>query len=228
MTELKLSIGEPFTSPAWGSNFVVFTGEDIIREEFSKEYMRRACKYARHYGVYLVPERFLLMDYCCLCLISPEGRVLGAQQALYPSTQVAHSKCGVDLEIMHTEFGGITLCVDVDIYHPEIGRIAEGMGAQYIICAQYVAPHDYGSSSVFTGVWNASQSCGLYVIGVCNQFNCVCAPLAITKYGDGFLATPSMRMPMTATLHAHALLQAQQPIRLSRTFYALHRKELLR
>lgn len=228
MTELNLSIGEPFTSPAWGSNFVVFAGGETIPEDDSKDYMRRVCKYAKHYGVYLVPERFLLMGYRCLCLISPDGRVLGAQKALYINTNNRIGKRSSTLEVLATEFGGVLLCVDVDIYHPEVARIAEGMGAQYLICSQDIADREYSSSMVLTGPWNAAQACNLYVIDACNQFNCVCAPLPLTKHEDGFVTAPSLKTPMTAHLNAEDLRRLRLPYRLSRKFYAIHRSDLLR
>lgn len=228
MTELHLSIGEPFTSPAWGSNFVLFSGEDAIGEDSAKEYLRKACKYAKTYGVYLVPQRFILMEYQCMCLISPEGKVLGAQKALHVNPLSRVGKRSSSIEVLRSEFGGIFLCVDVDIYHPEVARIAAGMGAQIIVCSQRLAGGDYNSSMVFTGVWNAAQSGIAYVVAACNEFNCVCAPLKLTRHGDGFLCAPSRKLPLTAKLQTDALSKCKQPFRLSRKFYAVHRGDLIR
>ena len=130
MTELHLSIGEPFTSPAWGANFVLFAGGDPILEDTSKDYLRRVCKYARTHGVYLVPERFMLLGYQCLCLVYPQGKGLGAQKGLHRGALDRVGKRAGSMDILRTEFGGIFLCVDVDIYHPEVARIAGGIGAQ--------------------------------------------------------------------------------------------------
>ena len=57
MKELFLSVGEPFTSPVWGANFVVFASEGglPVPEDKTKEYMRRCCKYAALHKVWLVP-----------------------------------------------------------------------------------------------------------------------------------------------------------------------------
>lgn len=228
MTELQLSIGEPFTSPAWGSNFVLFSGEDTIGEDESKDYLRKACKYARTYGVHLVPQRFMLMEYQCMCLISPEGKVLGAQKGLHVNSLSRVGKRSGSIEVLRTEFGGIFLCVDVDVYHPEVARIAAGMGAQIIVCSQKLARGDYNSSMVFTGAWNAAQSGVVYVIDACNEFNCVCAPLELTKHGDGFVCAPSLKLPLTAKLSADSLHKCKQPFRLSRKFYAIHRSDLIR
>lgn len=228
MTSLHLSIGEPFTSPAWGSNFVVFSGAGLVPEQDSKDYIRKACKYARAFGVYTVPESFMVMGHRCLCLISPEGRVLGAQQGIHINTATRSSKHSAGLEVFSTEFGGILLCVDVDIYHPEIARIASTMGAQYMICAQEIAEADYNSSMVFTGAWNAAQTADVFVIDVCNHFHCVCAPLALTRHGDGFIVSPNLRLPATACLQADDLRLCPPRPRLNRRFFAVHRRELLR
>ncbi len=230
MTELALSCAEPFSSPAWGSNLAVFTSESgaAIPETLVKAYLNRACKYAKHYGVYLVPERFVLFDYQCMALISPQGVVLGAQRGTYLNPANNTLKRGTGIEVFRTEFGSVFLCVDVDIYHPEVCRYAVGMGAQVIIGSQYITHAEYGSHLVVTGSWNAAQLNHVYTISVSGQFNCVCAPMPISTHGDGFIVPPSLRLPMTSRLHVDKLLSVKPTQPLSRKFYALHRAELLR
>lgn len=230
MKELSLSVGEPFTSPAWGGNFVVFATESgaPVPEPQTKEYMRRCCKYARHYEAWLVPERFILMGYQCMCLISPEGKVIGAQKGLYGGpTFKAKGKKSTALEVFPTEFGSIALCVDVDIFRPEVARIAGAMGAQFIICSQTVKRADYGSHVILTGVWNAAQLAGVYVISVSNQFNCVCAPIDISPLEDGFVTPPNLKMPLTQILRAERLESSERLKPLNRKLYALHRSDLI-
>jgi hypothetical protein len=229
MTPLHLSVGEPFTSPAWGSNFVVFSSlnGDLIPEDSVKEYLAKSCRYAKHYKVYLVPERFHLMDYHSMCLISPEGKVVGAQKALYLNLAWRQGKRSTQLDILQTEFGAMSLCVDVDIYHPEIPRLVQSMGGQYIVSSQFIQMGDYNTGMVTTGVWSAAQSCALYVIGASNQFNCVCAPRRMTENDDGFLVTPRQKTPLTAKLQAEELARLPQRELLSRKFYSVHRNDLL-
>ena len=230
MQELSLSVGEPFTSPAWGSNFVVFAGEtgNPVPEPQTKEYIRRCCKYARHYNVWLVPERFILMGYQCMGIIDPGGKVLGAQKAIYNSPVFkATEKKSSELEIFSTGFGNIFLCVDVDIYRPEIPRIVSNMGAQIIICSQSLGRGDYSSHMVLTGAWNAAQLAGTYVIAVTNQFNCVCVPVDFTPLRDGFINPPNLKMPMTARIMADKLDNLRMPKPLNRKFYDTHRGELI-
>lgn len=229
MKELSLSVVEPFSSPAWGSNFIVFSGGGaIIPEDDAKAYLSKVCKYAKHFGVYLVPERFMLMGYQCMCLISPDGKVLGAQKALYLNLASRMGKRSSRLEVQNTEFGGIFLCLDVDIYHPEVCRIAAGMGAQIIICSQRIVSRAYGSHMVIAGVWNAAQLNHCYAVSVSNQFHCVCAPRALSNHGDGFIAPPNLKLPMTAKLDCARLSKIKARPTLNRKFYAIHREELLR
>ncbi len=230
MTTLSLSVGEPFTSPAWGGNFVMFATETglPIEEAQSKEYLRRCCKYARHYEVWLVPERFVLMGYQCMCLINPAGKVVGAQKALHNGPgHKASGKRSTGVEVFATEFGGIFLCVDVDIYRPEVTRIVGAMGAQIVLCSQFIRRGDYAGSMVLTGAWNAAQLCGVYVVAVTNQFNCVCVPVALSPLGDGFLKPAGLRLPMTQQLKTEKLAELLRPKPLNRKLYALHRQELI-
>jgi enoyl-CoA hydratase/carnithine racemase len=206
----------------------MFAGGGMIPEDGAKEYLRRACKYARTHETYLIPERFLLMEYQCMCLISPAGKVLGAQKALYLNTATRVGKHSAGIEIVRTEFGGVFLCVDVDIYRPEVARIAASMGAQFIFCSQSIDPKDYNSSMVLTGAWNAAQLTGVYVAVVSGEFSCVASPLSLSKHEDGFTAPPTIRLPVTAKLDAERLRTVKLPHRLSRRFYSLHRSDLLR
>jgi hypothetical protein len=206
----------------------MFSGGEVIPEDASKDYLRHACKYARTHETYLVPERFRLMEYECMCLISPAGKVLGAQKALFLAPTNRTGKRSGNIDVLRTEFGGVFLSVDVDIYHPEVPRVAASMGAQFILCSQTIDPKDYNSSMVLTGAWNAAQLTGVYVAATSNEFSCVAAPVSLTKHEDGFAAPPTIRLPVTAKLSTDRLRGVSLPRRLSRKFYAMHRAELLR
>jgi len=228
--ELALCFSEPFSSPAWGSNFVVFTSETgmTMPEDMSKSYLSRSVKYAKHHGVYLVPERFMLSNYHCMCIISPDGEILGAGKAVYLNPENRTGKQSARIEVFNTGFGGIFLCVDVDVYHPEVCRIASEMGARIIVCSQHLSKAEYGSHLVVSGCWSAAQLNGVYVIAASGQFHCVCAPVTISARGDGFIVPPSLRLPLTARIHAAKLSHVPKRPRLGRKFYVIHREELLR
>lgn len=231
MEQLSLSVGEPFLSPAFNSNFAVFSNDrgGMIAQEDTEEYLRKVCRYAKHYGVWLVPERFVLMGYQCLCLISPKGEVVGAQKAVFLNTALKQTlKRSTALQVWDTEFGGIFLCVDVDIYHPEVARIAYNMGARIIVGVQQIGQGDYAGNMVVSGGWSAAQTNGVYVIGVSNQFNCVSAPIPLTPHRDGFLVPPSLKLPLTAKLDVRRLESVQPRSPLSRKLLSVHREDLIK
>lgn len=230
MKELALSIGEPFSSPGWGSNFVVFSNENsvVVPEEGAQDYIQKCCRYAKHYRVYLVPERFMLMGYQCMCLVAPDGRVIGAQKATHFNTanRIGAKKSSV-IEVFDTEYGGVSLCVDVDIYRPEFARIAASMGVNIIICIQQIEQKNYASNMVISGAWSAAQTNQIFVVSVCNQFNCVCAPIALTQHADGFLSPPNLKLPLLAKMHVEKLAACKRNAPLPRKLYAVHRDELI-
>jgi len=229
MTEMVICAIEPFTSPVWGANCALFVADNgaAVPEDGSKDYISRCCRYAKHHGVYLIPERFVLMGYQCMCIISPDGAVLGAQKNIFRNTDLPGSKRSNTIEVVGTEFGGVYLCVDVDIFRPETVRIAVSMGAQFVICSMQISMADYNSGMVVAGPWNAAQSNHVYTVSVGNAFRCICAPRALTKNNDGFLLTPSLKLPMTANLASAYLMGMPQRFCLSRRLYAVHRGELV-
>jgi len=232
MNELQLSIAEPFTSPAWGSKLALFSSRtaEPIPEEQTQEYLLRCYKYAKHHSVWLVPERFVFAGEQCMCLITPAGKVRGAQKAIYdsPSFKSSTAERNTALEIITTEYGGIFLCVDADVYHPEVACIACSMGAQIVICSQNISRDDYSSHMVLNGSWNIAQLTGAYVIAASNQFNCVSVPVEATPARDGFLNPPSLKTPMSQRIHVGTMDRLRRPKPLNRRFYAVHREELTR
>jgi hypothetical protein len=81
---------------------------------------------------------------------------------------------------------------------------------------------------VTSGVWSAAQSCSMFVVGVSNEFNCICAPRRLTQNDDGFIMTPRLKMPMTAQLESQHLNRLPQREFLPRKFYTIHREDLVR
>jgi hypothetical protein len=167
------------------------------------------------------------MGYHSMALISPEGKVLGAQKALHHNLAWRQGRRSSKIELLHTEFGSVFLSVDVDIYHPEVPRLVSAMGGHYIISSQYIQMGDYNTGMVVSGVWSAAQGSPLYVIGASNQFNCVCAPRPMTDNDDGFVVTPRQKTPLTAKLQAEKLTRCPRRDLLSRRFYGVHREDLL-
>lgn len=225
---LIVGLGEPFSSPTWGSNVVVFSSADgqPIGEAGVQDYLRRVSAYARNNQVYLVPERFILTGHHCMCLIGPDGRVLQAQKALHLAPEHRHLERGKTIDLVQTEFGTIFLCVDVDIFYPEVVRIAANRGADYIITSGYLPEDVYTNHKIVAGPWNASQSNHVFVIAATNKYHCVTAPRIIKQYKQGFVVPPSLSMPMSAATKASVL--EQLPVRplLDSRVYLNHKEQL--
>lgn len=228
MAMMKLSIGRPFYSPAWGSNTVMFSSESglPVSEEQVKDYLVKCCKYALRHNVYLVPEKFVTLGIQCMCLISPKGKVIGAQQQIFSNPE-ENVKTNNAIDLITTEFGDIFLAVDNDIYHPEIGKILFNMGASYIFSLQRLDNDDVVDQKMVAGPWNQAQSNNLYVVAGSNNANCICAPKKLTRHGDGFLLKPTDSMTSTINIVTERLESLPLKPLLSRRFYLMHRKDLM-
>ncbi|WRS28336.1 hypothetical protein U6B65_04170 [Oscillospiraceae bacterium MB08-C2-2] len=230
MEMLKLSVGEPFSSPAFNSNFVVFSDLSCpyIPEEQTRKYLAACCRYARQYHIHLVPHRFVLQNFLCMCLISPDGRVLGAQRACYVNLlDDTDFERGTDISSLDTVFGPLFLCVDVDIYHPLVCEAASRLGAKIIISSQFIRLQQYGSHMVINGAWNVAQTNHVFVVSVTNHASAVCIPAAISQEKDGFFVPPSGKFPFTAALDISQLNTVRSKPFLGNTLLHVHMEQLL-
>lgn len=116
-------------------------------------------------------SRFVVNNILYLCLFSPKGEVLGIQGATHRNLYNQAELSQYDkIEPIQTPIGNIFLCVDVDIYHPQVLRIARMKGAQIVIASQFIDSYQLSRHMLTTGIWNAAQSNGVYVVGCCNCF----------------------------------------------------------
>lgn len=113
------------------SDLVVFSDvKSYIPEWDTPDYLNACRKYAMKNNVYLVPSRFVVNNILYLCLFSPKGEVLGIQGATHRNLYNQAELSQYDkIEPIQTPIGNIFLCVDVDIYHPQVLRIARMKGA---------------------------------------------------------------------------------------------------
>lgn len=228
MGSFNLCISEPYKSPAWGSNFVVFQGSSglAIEESQGREYMKKAIAYAKNFRVYLVPERMLIQNYNTMCLIDPQGDVVVAQQAIFLDKTKPILSQGDFLNVWQTPYGRVSLCPSVDIYHPEVPHLAYKKGAEVLVSMQHYTPEEYSVGRLLTGSWNASQSNPLMVVEVSNMGHCVCLPRELTKNKDGFAVSPSARLPLNKK-YTFEQLETLPPRKMAnRRIFMRHRAEL--
>lgn len=204
-------ITPPFGKPKQLSELVIFSDvKSYIPEWDTRDYLNACRKYAAENHVYLVPSRFVVDNVLYLCLFSPQGEILGIQGAthrnLYNQAQFSQYD---KIETIQTPIGNIFLCVDVDIYHPQVVRVARMKGAQLIIASQFIDSYQLSRHMLTTGIWNAAQSNGVYVVGCCNCFSAVAAPCSLTEDESGYLVSPTSSHSLFAKLYLDKLARTE-------------------
>ena len=165
MELFPIEIRPPFQPPSEDAKLVLladggihFDGADLRR------HLSRCVRYAREHRVHLVSGLFVHEGNLCLCLLGPDGQALCRQPALHLSLPLRGAlRPGERAEVVHTELGNLFLCVDADIYHPQVLRTAALKGADAVLSVQCLDPAEETPERVLCTVWNAAQSNNVYV-----------------------------------------------------------------
>lgn len=196
MNDAVISIVSGLSPPPVTSQLVVCcTSKAFIPQHLAARMLSKAACYARLYGVYFVPQQFVCGNYLCLCLIAPDGSLVGAQRAItlnlnHRGTFLRHNR----LDLCDTPLGKIALLVDVDINMPEVTRACALAGAQLIVSNQYIHPADFFEDRLLYGAVNAAVSNGIPVAAVAGR-----AGLIVSHTGCR-LTDISEIFPLTATV----------------------------
>ncbi len=161
------------------------------QKPFEDEDILPACSTAAKVNsTYLVTAPYSLGGNLCLSLFSPGGLLLGTQKAIHLNTRLTGFVQSTELALINTELGKIMLCVDVDIYHPEVQRAAKAMGGNLVISSQYFYEGDYRQEQILFGAWSEAQANHLCVINANNYTASVIVPShTVEEKGfTGFLA----------------------------------------
>ncbi len=196
MNKLTVCITEPLTVPLPGAQLVVFSDlGNYLSTPDLKKMLGAAVRYAKKHQIYLVPGRFVVQEKLCLCLIGPDGQVLGGQSAVHLNLnyrgQFTRSE---ELSLIETPFGKIALMVDVDINYPQMVCRAAELGAGLIISSQYIQLYDFHNGRVDQAAVNAAQSGGVHVVAVTNAGSAVVGPMG------NYLAAFAEALPISAAL----------------------------
>ncbi|MBR5485385.1 MAG: hypothetical protein IKV41_02620 [Oscillospiraceae bacterium] len=193
MSKTVVNITAPFQKPREISQLVIFNdNEPFISADMAGKYLNICRRYALHYGVYLVPSRIVVDNNLHLCLFDPKGNIVGIQSACRINLSFREKfERGTDINIIETPMGKVFLCVDVDIYDPAIIRRAVMMGAQIIISSQYIDSYQFHKGMIDSGIWNAAQTNKVLIIGCCNHFKAIAAPMDLTQDGSGYILHPT-------------------------------------
>ncbi|MEG1972330.1 MAG: hypothetical protein RR315_04150, partial [Oscillospiraceae bacterium] len=150
----------PLSPPAPNSKLVVFVNNrNYVPAYDSEKMLSSAAKYAREYNVWLVPERFLVSDYICLCLIAPDGTPHGLSRACHLNLNYRGSfNRDSSVEPIETPFGKVALLTDVDINMPHVCRGYALKGAELFIASFYMAPYDFSAKRAELCAKNVAES----------------------------------------------------------------------
>lgn len=146
------------------------------------------CEFANKHEIFIVPGLYIEDNYLCLCLIGHRGEIIGMQKACHINKEnFPELKRDSNINIIETPFARIFLCVDVDIYKPEVIRAAVFSGAEIIVSVQYIQRDRYNESMVLAGAWqNAQQNC-VYIINAHNFGGDIIGPCETSEDLSGFI-----------------------------------------
>lgn len=166
MQQLTIAIVPTLAAPPEGAQLVIFCDpRGYVAEIDSSMMLAAAARYAIRHKVYLVPERFIAANYLCLCLLSPQGVVIGAQRAVHLNLSLREHNYYRDDAIrpFDTPLGRVALLVDVDVNMPQVARAAVEAGATLLLSSQFIQLYDLYEDRVRYGAINAAVSNGVNV-----------------------------------------------------------------
>lgn len=195
MQDMILSVAEAFEEPSSQSNFVVFkNSQPAIPIVQGGRYFKKCKQYAREHSTYVVTGLMNIADFLCLCMFDPNGKVVGAQRALFftRENRDLFKKTG-SVALFDTPYGKVFLCVDADIYNPEVQRSARLGGCEILVSSQWFTAGEYSEQLLYTGGWGAAQTNNFMVIAANNHTAAVCAPFLTTTDNTGYLVKPTVK-----------------------------------
>lgn len=189
MQDFTVAILKDNTKTSANGQLVVITGAD--KENINSregDFLEKWCGFARTHEMFVVPGLYIEDNYLCLCLIDDRGKIIGVQKACHFNKESFPGlKRDSNLNIIDTTLARVFLCVDVDIYKPELVRAAVFSGAEIIISVQYIQKYRYNESMVLAGAWqNAQQNC-VYIINAHNFGGNIIGPCETSKDLSGFI-----------------------------------------
>lgn len=202
--------------PAKDTVMVLFA-DDTLRgtKSDSHKHLQQCTAYAKQYKVYLVTGLFVHDENLCLCLIGPSGELLCRQGASQLSERLsAKLRPSLTQYVTQTPLGAIALCVDADIYFPQVLRTVARKGADIVISIQQVQEDIDPSVRLKATVWNAAQTNNLYVVNLSANGCVVACPAAVTRNRDGYLVRRTSIVPIRFGLSLQKLaeVRARVPI----------------
>jgi predicted amidohydrolase len=191
----------------------VFNEGDIstITGREPEKFICDAKEYAADNNIFLVPGLYIKDGFLCSCLIDNTGSIIGEQKGTHLNIDwFSDLKRATEINIIETPFGLIFLCVDVDIYKPEVIRIAALSGAEIIICSQFINSKDYSEEMILAGPWQEAQQNCLYILDSTNHGGNIIGPCNVTNDLTGYLARGGFKDNIYSTLDSEKRIAAYE------------------
>ncbi|CAA7602663.1 Carbon-nitrogen hydrolase [Acididesulfobacillus acetoxydans] len=216
-----------------GIQLAVFWADDlaVIRGRNYEMFISEAAEFAIRNNVFLVPGLYIKEEHLCLCVMDNKGNLIGEQKATHlNSAWFGDLQRSSEIRLIDTPFAKLFLCVDIDIYKPEVLRIAALLGAEIVVSSQYIAEEDFNEAMILAGAWQQAQQNCLYVIHSTNITGNIIGPCAAVQDLSGFITRTETRTPLYAELSAKNRQQAYTAFPvfkgLNLQLYQNHLKEL--
>ena len=221
---VKVAVTSVLAAPPKGTDLVIFADpRSYVAELDSHQMLAAAARYAVRHKVYLVPERFIAAGSLCLCMLAPDGSVLGVQRACHLNVSMRQLNLTRADEItpFDTPLGRIALLVDVDINMPQASRAAALGGAELIISSQYMPLYDFFDDRINYGPVNAARSNGVAVISAIDM-----GGVAVNAHGD-IIANYSENLPILSVVAPHPSIIDLDSLRTAAGLLKLHSELIL-
>lgn len=220
MQQLSIAIVPTLAAPPKGAQLVIFADpRNYVAEIDSAIMLAAAARYAIKHKVYLVPERFVAANHLCICMLAPDGSVMGLGQAahLNVSMRQHNFQRGDAVSVFDTPFGKTALLADVDINMPQVCRAAVLQGAQLLISSQYMPLYDFFEDRVKYGAVNAARSNGVQVI------TAIGAGGAVVDANGHFIVKYTDTLPISAQLELGVFLGDLKAMQTAKDLLMAHR-----
>lgn len=194
--KIKVCMTNPFTAPSESDcTLVVFkNGDAIVTPDYGELFLASCQKYAQKYNVYLASCLYEQDGFLCMALFNPEGEILGVQRATHLNLEYLKQLRPYDqIHIISTPIGNIFLAVDVDIYRPDVLRLAIFKGCDFIVSSQMFPMVDFEEERILFGARSAAVTNRIPIIHVTPFSSTLVVPPELTQDGSGFLCYPSER-----------------------------------
>ena len=202
--------------PSPDVKLVAFAGGDIYKTLAEvHEHLKECAAYAKRYHVYLVTGLLIHNHNLCLCLIGPEWDLVCRQAANHLSMDLQEILEPEEKQsVVQTDLCNFTLCVDTDIYYPQVLRTAALKGADVAISIQHLEEGEDHPSRLMGSVWNAAQTNNIYIVNLSGGACTVACPALLTRNRNGYLVRPTSILPVRFGFNTRRLdeIRSQFPL----------------